>query len=349
MSHPAREGTTSASTWPGSATLKALARLLVAAVLLIYLVWRGDLAWQPLRAALARWQLALPALLVLSGTLAGQLFRWQSLLRASGLQLPTRDVFAYMMVGKFFNMALPGYIGGDMVRGLYVFRAAAGQENSAGIGAGAVVPSILGDRIAGLVALFALSMAGTAGGVLYGLPQRLIRLGMTVSVLGLVVGVGLYLLAYRFSTPPAFLLRICRRVRLERLLVDLSAAMHLYARNGRLIGTVLLLSLSTQSVIVLSFVLLGEALALQVPIAGYFVLVPLGLMITAVPVAPAGLGVGQMAFLGLFQIVGTAQGANLFTLYMASQAVLNMTGMLLYPFVRITAQRSPRLARVQRP
>jgi len=64
----------------------------------------------------------------------------------------------------------------------------------------------------------------------------------------------------------------------------------------------------------------------------YFLLVPLGLLLTAIPVSPAGLGVGQVAFLALFHWVGTSQGANLFTLYMASYVVINLTGALLYLF-----------------
>jgi hypothetical protein len=78
--------------------------------------------------------------------------------------------------------------------------------------------------------------------------------------------------------------------------------------------------------------LFGWALRIEAPVMSYFLLVPLGLLVTAIPVSPAGLGVGQVAFLALFHLVGASQGANLFTLYMASYVVINLTGALLYLF-----------------
>jgi uncharacterized membrane protein YbhN (UPF0104 family) len=126
-------------------------------------------------------------------------------------------------------------------------------------------------------------------------------------------------------------------VRLERAFRALYDATHQYARNLRLIRTVVGISFLNQGLILLSFLLFGSALGLEIPLISYLALVPLGLMVTAVPIAPAGLGVGQVAFLGLFRMAGTAQGANLFTLYMASSALINLSGALLVPFFRIRA------------
>jgi len=80
------------------------------------------------------------------------------------------------------------------------------------------------------------------------------------------------------------------------------------------------------------------------------VLVPLGLMVTAVPISPAGLGVGQVTFLALFQMAATSQGANLFTLYMASSALVNISGASLVPFLRLGVPISPtgNLARAEK-
>jgi uncharacterized membrane protein YbhN (UPF0104 family) len=106
------------------------------------------------------------------------------------------------------------------------------------------------------------------------------------------------------------------------------------------------ISFLSQGLILMSFVLFGTALGLDIPLVSYFVLVPLGLMVTAIPISPGGLGVGQVAFLGLFQMVGTAQGANLITLYMAAYALVNVSGALLIPFLRL---RTPISAPVSAP
>ena len=90
----------------------------------VYLWARGDIAWEPLRASLGRWEHSLPAFLLLAAMPVVQFWRWQSLLRANRLHLPHREVFSFLMVSKFFNMAFPGYISGDILRGLFVSRRA---------------------------------------------------------------------------------------------------------------------------------------------------------------------------------------------------------------------------------
>jgi hypothetical protein len=88
-----------------------------ATVVVVYLWARGDIAWEPLWEALGRWEQSLPAFLLLSAMPLVQFWRWQSLLRANRLHLPHREVFSFLMVSKFFNMAFPGYISGDILRG----------------------------------------------------------------------------------------------------------------------------------------------------------------------------------------------------------------------------------------
>ena len=334
-------------------------KLVFAIGLVAYLIRRGDIAWDPIQASLDRWQYSFLALLLLAMTPLGQLWRWQSLLRASRLYLPTREVFSYLMVAKFLNMALPGYIGGDVIRGFYVSRRAFGSSTAPGSeasgssvhGPSTVLPSIVFDRMAGLLPLFALALLGSLGAFWYALPRHLLLLVSSFATAGLLAALGIFWLAYRSPVPPPFLVRTMARFRLHHLFSALYEGSHQYVHNPRLIRKVLGISFLSQGLILASFVLLGTALGLEIPLISYFVLVPLGLMVTAVPISPAGLGVGQVAFLGLFQMVGTAQGANLFTLYMASSVIVNMSGALLLPFFRLrpSLPTTGNLARVEEP
>jgi len=334
-------------------------KLVFAIGLVAYLIWRGDIAWDPIQASLDSWQYSFLALLLLAMTPLGQLWRWQSLLRASRLHLPTREVFSYLMVAKFLNMALPGYIGGDMIRGFYVSRRAFGTSSPSGSdapggaahGPSTVLPSIVFDRMAGLLPLFALALLGSLGAFWYSLPVHLLLLVTSFATAGLLAALGIFWLAYRSPEPPSVLVRTLAKFRLHHLFSALYEGSHQYVHNPRLIRNVLGISFVSQGLILMSFVLLGTALGLNIPIISYFVLVPLGLMVTAIPISPAGLGVGQVAFLGLFQMVGTAQGANLFTLYMVSSVLVNMSGALLLPFFRLRAPlpAAAKLARVEEP
>ncbi len=51
---------------------------------------------------------------------------------------------------------------------------------------------------------------------------------------------------------------------------------------------------------------------------------PFGTLVTAIPIAPGGLGVGHAAFEKLFNSVGLPGGANIFNIYALSQLSLNL-------------------------
>jgi uncharacterized membrane protein YbhN (UPF0104 family) len=260
-------------------------------------------------------------------------------LRANRLNLPHREVFSYLMVSKFFNMAFPGYISGDILRGFYVSRRASefvgsGEADDPPRGVPpAVVASIVLDRIAGLIPLFVLCMIGLTGLWLsYPISPQILLPVAALAGIGLLAPLLLFLLTYRRPQPEAFLNRFTRWPRLAQFVSSFYEGAHRYARNLKLIRNILAFSFLNQGLAIASFVLFGAALRIDAPVMSYFLLVPLGLLVTAVPVSPAGLGVGQLAFLALFHSVGTSQGANLFTLYMASFIVINLTGALLYLF-----------------
>ncbi|HLA40458.1 MAG TPA: lysylphosphatidylglycerol synthase transmembrane domain-containing protein [Candidatus Glassbacteria bacterium] len=315
----------------------------LATVVVVYLILRGDIAWEPLWASLGQWRYSLPAVLLLALTPLGQLWRWQSLLRASHLRLPHREVFSYLMVSKFFNMAFPGYLSGDLIRGFYVSRrasaeAAAGPETASAdpyARPSTVAASIVFDRVAGLLTLFTFCLLGLLGSIRQPLPSPLATSVGTLAGLGLLAPLLLFLLAYRYPLPPSFLLPVCRRIRLDQPFLALYQGLHHYARDLKLIRNILGISFLNQGLTIVTFILFGLALGIPVTLISYWVLVPLGLMMIAVPITPAGFGVGQVVFLALFHLVGTSQGANLFTLYMASYGLINLSGVFLFPLSRI--------------
>lgn len=316
-----------------------------AAGVVVFLWERGDIAWEPLREALGRWEQSVPAFLLLFTMPLVQFWRWQTLLRANRLHLPHREVFSFLMASKFWNMAFPGHISGDILRGFYVARRACEsggtghpgdvnvpREPNARTVPTAVVASIVLDRIAGLVPLFALCLIGLFGLLSYPIPSEVTLPVGALAAIGLLAPLLLFLLAYRGRQPTALLARLVRWPRLEQFVATFYEGAHRYARNLKLIRNILAFSFLNQGLAIVSFMLFGWALDIQAPVMSYLLLVPLGLLVTAVPVSPAGLGVGQVAFLALFGLVGTSQGANLFTLYMASYVLINLTGALLYLF-----------------
>jgi uncharacterized membrane protein YbhN (UPF0104 family) len=307
--------------------------------LFVYLILHGHIAWSPLLTSLNEWQYSLPAFLILCLNPISQLIRWQKLLSARHLYLPYSEVFSYLMASKFLNMALPGYIGGDVLRGFYISRRASEHGvvptgDAPSFPAATVVSSILFDRAAGLLTLFIFSLVGILGTLYHPMPGRLIVFAGFLASAGILGALFLFWIAYHRSAPPGVFLRIARKLRLQNIFSEFYDATHLYVRDLPLIRNILAISFVGQGIIMVSFILFGHALGLEVPLLSYLTLVPLGLMVTAIPISPAGLGVGHVAFLTLFQMGSSDQGANLFTLYMASHALINLTGAVLLPLFR---------------
>ena len=83
---------------------------------------------------------------------------------------------------------------------------------------------------------------------------------------------------------------------------------------------------------------LGET---QIPINGLFVVVPLGLLVTAVPVLPGGVGTGHAAFSFFFHLLGSERGADVFSYFVLIQLFIGAVGGLVY--LRFKTD-SPRMA-----
>src|SRR5436190_96265 len=62
----------------------------------------------------------------------------------------------------------------------------------------------------------------------------------------------------------------------------------------------------------------------------FVIFTPCGMLATILPVSPVGLGVGQVAFLSLFRLAGSEQGANLFSLYTLTVLVTSIFGGVFY-------------------
>jgi uncharacterized membrane protein YbhN (UPF0104 family) len=71
----------------------------------------------------------------------------------------------------------------------------------------------------------------------------------------------------------------------------------------------------------------------EIPLAAYFFLVPIGMVVTALPISPAGVGVGQAAFYFLFSLYLGKQsqfGPTAMTVMQATNFAMGMIGAVFY-------------------
>lgn len=227
--------------------------------------------------------------------------RWYLLVRALNLPFRFRDALRLGFIGNVFNLVIPGAIGGDVIKAAYLCREQARKTQA--------VSTMVIDRAVGLLGLFLL--ASVSGLVAYGQmsaePQRLIRVVWVASITGL-VGLGL------IFTPALYrpLLSLLKgRGRVEIFFQELVAMAATYRSKIGLVTGLLLGSSLIHSLYVAAFFLVSRALfpASSVTLLDHFVVVPLTLFSTAIPLPFGALGVSENIADQLFQLVGYQGGA----------------------------------------
>src|SRR6201996_1666489 len=126
------------------AVLLNLTRIAIGLALLVLLYYWRIIDLPALRVLLLRPDILALALALSLANIPLEGLRWHVLLRAQGLDLRASRTIAILASSVFFANFLPGAAGGDLIRGLYVYKAARGRRTPA-------LLSILIDRLLGLI------------------------------------------------------------------------------------------------------------------------------------------------------------------------------------------------------
>lgn len=278
----------------GKGRLLSLGKLLVSAFLLAILFWRAD------RSTFLRTVQALPlkvflgcAGLYILGYLLST-FRWQRLLLAAGIRVPLWRLTLVYFEAAFFNLFLPTLIGGDIIRGYAIYRITQGHDAS--------IASILVDRLTGFGALILIALVtlGLAYGRIRDPQLAVMILAVTTAFSG---GVAV-LLHDRMKDHASGLLRGLGLARFQAKLQGMVEALQRYRGNRRALGQAMLISVLLQALIIMTYFWISTGLKLEVPIAYFFVYVPLITFAAMLPVSVAGLGVREGGAVYLFAKVG---------------------------------------------
>jgi uncharacterized protein (TIRG00374 family) len=296
--------------------------------LLYFLLSHGLISMQATAHALSQWDKVMPAVIV--GFVAACLgvVRWQYLLRVQGIFLSWTRVFELTFIGNFFNVALPGAVSGDIVKALYIGKELKGKKAPA-------FASILFDRVAGLSALVFVSAGALAMG-LQSFMQSSIVAGIGM-LLGLSLSAFLLFYVYLFivedrKDPILKALKVLQsRFKFFHSVHAFYLSLRGYHHHRITVFKVLILSICIHLLVGWSALQFARALDDgPISLLSIYLVVPLGLLITAVPIAPAGIGTGNVAFLYLFHLIGSEHGGDTFSLMALSNILFGALGGLIY-------------------
>jgi uncharacterized protein (TIRG00374 family) len=258
--------------------------------------------------------------------------RWHLLLISQGVRLRFRDTLALNMIGTLFNTVIPGAVGGDVMKGYYLSRRAAGRRTQA-------LTTLLVDRVVGLLALLLVSLLAASWNKELVANSHGIKVILAIAACGVAGGIGAFavalLLGNRLLAITEPLVDRFRPIQIFRKI--LLAIMQYQHHKGVLVLT-MLISLFNHTLGIWMFYLCAQALGnVTVNISQFVLVVPLGLVTAAIPISPAGVGVGQAAFFSLFGLLPgkpARMGSEACTLFQLVMIAVYLTGFIVYIFYR---------------
>ncbi len=300
-----------------------LARILVAAGLFLFLLWRANPGSVLLAARDAdlSWIAAAVALTVFDRALMA--YRWLVLLRAVDPQQrpPFAAVMRIFFVSTFVGTFLPS-VGGDVVRAYSLSRY--------GVDAAQSAASVAMDRVLGVASLAIVGVAALAiAGARFADRGVVVTLGAAL----LVCAAGVLLVFSEAAAERAR--RVARGLpgsRARRAAESLVDATRRYAHHHGDLANVLAGSVGVQALRIVQAYCLGRALDIAAPFGLYAAFVPLILLIMLLPITVNGLGTSQLAFVWFFGQAGVPQSDSfaLSVLFVALGIVGNLPGGILY-------------------
>ncbi len=272
------------------------------------LLWHYDA--RPILHQLARERLAFFCSAV-ALYIAGQVmsaWRWNLLGALLRIPAPYLHYLAYYFIGMFTNVFVPGLIGGDALRAIYL-----GRRHQR---LGDAVASVIADRGVGLVGLFWLAAAAAAG----------LSAAVPPAVRGPTLAVGVIALAGYAALP--LVGRLAERMP-ERIAV-VAQTVEPYLKRPLAILLPIMLSVALQLSLAVCQWLLAQGLGLQTPLGLFVLCVPIANVFASLPVTLNGLGLRETAYLTLFASAGLTHtdAIALGLLWFAASALGNLSGVI---------------------
>ncbi len=247
-----------------------------------------------LRIEVTPWVIGLISLAAF-GVFCGQLLlalRLLLLLRTAKVDVTYARVLGVTLVGSFFSVVLPGLVGGDVVRAVYLCSDAVGKRANA-------VGTVIADRALGFYSLFLLgTMAWGAAWIVGDISPRNPAL-WTAPALTLCLTVGLALMGIRgydkWSVVRAAWSRVPSGLR------NLIRTLHDCLSRPGLLAAAILLSLLNHALVVATYLVAARILGDALPWSTHFVLSPLAMVMNMVAVTPGGIGLTEGTFSFLYE------------------------------------------------
>ena len=276
---------------------KNLIRPLIAVLFVYLLILKGPFQPQQISFILTQKKIMLLGFILIFLQFALMAFRWKKIVEQK-TPLTFSLSLQLTLIGQFFSFFIPGGVSGDVVKALELSKTDDLSRSES-------FASVLCDRILGLFSMVLFSTVFLAADYLDSKSEVLFRYLIFSATLLLVMFLGLFLGTSIITFLSSFLNSKQNKILnfLEKIISSFSLTFSSF-RNKKIILLTILLSLIIQIISTYFMIEIIKALNVQVPsFFVFFALSCFGFLACAVPITPAGVGVGQAAFYFLFATI----------------------------------------------
>lgn len=309
------------------ASFKTILKILFAVAILTWLVKSDKLDFSLINIVLKNgpWALISYSLLITGSFLTS--VRWNMLLRTKSDKSSIKKIFPINLIGQFFSTFLPGVVTGDFLKLLYV------RDLDQNLSKSFLLSTALIDRIIGLIGL--LIVGGCSSIYFY---SDLVSLSPKIKplisfnimlLIGALVFVVILFMPTRIKNHVIELIKFLPMI--GEKLANITETFWKIGESRQVILKSIIISIIIHILAITSFwSLIHTFLEHNIGIKQLFSIIPIGLISLAIPISPAGAGVGHLVFEELFKALGQVKGASFFNLYFLVSISVNLIGVIPY-------------------
>jgi glycosyltransferase 2 family protein len=238
--------------------------------------------------------------------------RWRFLLSIQGIHLGVFQAIKLTFVGFLFSVSLPGSVSGDVIKAYYI---AKGRDQKA-----ILITSVIFDRLIGMYSMFFIAaftislvyigemISGNAG--VWSTPYFRAIGVFTILLFIFVTAACVLFMSVSIEKIPV-LMRIINKLPLHETFLNIYRAVHSYGKKPFSVIIALFISSLAQIPGYIGIWFMSAILGVKVfTFIDFMIILPLCYLFNSIPIAPAGLGIGEVGFGKIFQMFGSNEGAE---------------------------------------
>lgn len=219
------------------------------------------------------------------------------------------ELFELYMVGTFFNLFLPGTVGGDVVKAYYLYKGTQKRGDS--------LVSVFMERYMGMLALILISTLAVVSGFKFIKGTFAFKFYLIIIVFFITGTIIVSFLPYEVFYKKLKGVRIAIR--------DFIFHKDIFIKT-------LFLSLIVQGIGVFVVYLLAKSINIDIPISYHFIFIPIISVISMIPVSFSGVGIREYSFLHFYSIAGVNEekAVTLSLLWFVIMIITGLIGAIFY-------------------